>query len=97
MYPANADDVVVAGVAGRRGDNIVVHRGGKHADPRKLACDRLGKTEDPPLKPAAGAASVERIYLGSLSARIAILWIAGGLASNSPALAISAAATLPFR
>jgi hypothetical protein len=92
MYSANANDVAVAGVAGRRGDNIVAHRGGKHADPRKLSTGKDRRS-----KPAAGAASAEWIYLGSLSARIAILWIAGGLASNSPALAISAAATLPFR
>ena len=37
------------------------------------------------------------VYLGSLSARISILWMAGGLASSSPAFAISAAATLPLR
>jgi hypothetical protein len=45
----------------------------------------------------AGADADASVYLGSLSARMSILWMAGGLASSSLAFAISAAATLPLR
>src|SRR5260370_6007396 len=46
---------------------------------------------------AEAAGGETRVYFGSLSVRMSILWMAGGLASNSPAFAISAAATLPLR
>jgi hypothetical protein len=45
----------------------------------------------------AGSDADVSVYLGSLSARMSILWMAGGLASRSLAFAISAAATLPLR
>src|SRR5260370_31005424 len=46
---------------------------------------------------AEAADGETRVYFGSLSVRMSILWMAGGLASSSPAFAISAAATLPLR
>src|SRR5258708_31145777 len=55
-----------------------------------LAINRVGAIE-------IGRDAARQTYFGSLSVRISILWIAGGLASNSPAFAISAAATLPLR
>ena len=39
----------------------------------------------------------QRIYFGSFWAKISILCIVGGFASSSPAFAINAAATLPFK
>src|SRR5260370_10632381 len=55
-----------------------------------LAINRVGAIE-------IGRDAARQTYFGSLSARISILWIVGGFASNSPAFAISAAATLPLR
>src|SRR6202158_4149785 len=55
-----------------------------------LAINRVGAIE-------IGRDAAHKTYFGSLSVRISILWIAGGLASNSPAFAINAAATLPLR
>src|SRR5258705_3784353 len=55
-----------------------------------LAINRVGAIE-------IGRDAAHQTYFGSLSVKISIFWIAGGLTSNSTAFAISAAATLPLR